>query len=60
MPRPLVRVVVVHFFLPCLVVHVLCVTIAERENFSPLGSPTVSGRMFAAPLPWVTLKLSFG
>ena len=52
--------VVVHFFLPFLVTHVLWVTNAERENFSPLGSPTASDAMFAAPLPWVALKLSFG
>ena len=59
-PRPLISVVVVHFFLPFLVTQVLCVTNAERENFSPAGSPTATDAMFAAPLPWVALKWSFG
>ena len=35
-------------------------TNAERENFSPLGRPTATDAMFAAPLPWVALNRSFG
>src|ERR1700757_1115658 len=56
MPRPFVRVVVVHFCLPPLVVHVLLMTIPARENVSPLGRPTDTEDTFAAPLPRVTVK----
>ena len=59
-PRPLISVVVVHFFLPFYVVHVFLVLIAERANDSPVGSPTASEAMFAPPLPWVTLNLRLG
>ena len=48
-PRPLIDVVVVHFFLPFLVTHVLCVTNAERANFRPLGSPMATTRCSPRP-----------
>src|SRR5438067_1994274 len=60
MPRPLIRVVVVHFFFLPLVVHVLWLTIAERANFSPRGTPIVTAATFGPPLAWLILNVSFG
>src|SRR5690242_11508535 len=62
MPRPLIRVVVEHLaFLPLLAfVHVLCLTIADFENFRPPGRPSATVATFGAPLPWVILNFSFG
>ena len=49
-PRPLISVVVVHFFLPFEVVHVLWELIADRANDSPLGRPTASDAIFGRAL----------
>src|SRR5690349_11003525 len=62
MPRPLISVLVEHLaFLPLLAfVHVLCLTIADFENFRPPGRPSVTAATFGAPWPCVTLNFSFG
>ena len=52
--------VVVHFFLPFDVVHVLWVLIADFANDSPLGSATASDAMFAPPLLLLTLTFRLG